>query len=132
MQPPSTKQGEPMHKIVAAAAGLAIAAVPAGVVTAEAIAAPAPRVAHSTSVTWPVIRPGSRGEQVRVIQGLLDQRGAKVSVDGTFGTATKNAVIAFQRKVKLTADGIVGAATWKKLILTLKKGSRGSAVSALQ
>jgi len=39
----------------------------------------------------------------------------RITVDGQFGSATRSAVIAFQRNTGLTADGIVGALTWNEL-----------------
>lgn len=36
-------------------------------------------------------------------------------MNGVYGTATANAVRAFQRKYGLTVDGIVGQTTWKEL-----------------
>ena len=38
-----------------------------------------------------------------------------VSIDGSFGAATENAVRAYQRFAKLTVDGVVGRATWNSL-----------------
>ena len=38
------------------------------------------------------------------------------NLDGKFGTATKNAVLAFQKKYKLVEDGEVGYNTWKKIL----------------
>ncbi|MFF4398785.1 peptidoglycan-binding protein [Streptomyces sp. NPDC001480] len=35
-----------------------------------------------------------------------------MSVDGSFGTATRDAVVAFQTRNQLTSDGIVGPDTW--------------------
>lgn len=59
---------------------------------------------------------GSRSEEVRSIQRVLKSKGYYTgSVDGIFGTATKNAVLAFQKDVGLKADGIVGEKTLKAL-----------------
>ena len=38
-----------------------------------------------------------------------------MEIDGEFGPATKNAVIAFQQEYGLTPDGIVGEETWDKM-----------------
>lgn len=88
---------------------------------------------------------GSRGSEVVSLQTQLNQLGYQVGqADGIFGQATKNAVVAFQKAKQLTADGIVGNATWSALnnntvassttqsTGTLKVGSRGDAVKALQ
>ena len=59
---------------------------------------------------------GSMGDEVLNIQSALKNLGYYTGrVDGIYGTATKNAVIAFQRDNGLTADGIVGTATMKAL-----------------
>ena len=68
-----------------------------------------------------VLREGSRGEPVKVIQYLLSVVGEfysaipQVAIDGIFGPATKNAVLALQRLTGLTQDGIVGERTWAAL-----------------
>ncbi len=55
---------------------------------------------------------GSRGTEVRNIQRRLKDWGYyNGSVDGIYGTKTKNAVIKFQKKHKVTADGICGPKT---------------------
>lgn len=55
---------------------------------------------------------GSRGSEVRNIQQRLKDWGYyKGSVDGIYGTATRAAVIAFQKKHGITADGICGQKT---------------------
>ncbi len=72
------------------------------------------------------------GLTVRSLQYLLTARGAKLTVDGVFGPKTKAAVVAFQRAHHLTADGVVGAKTWGVLIVTVKLGSTGAAVRAVQ
>ena len=70
-------------------------------------------------------RYGSTGEEVRQIQRKLQSLGFyKGSVDGIYGTQTKNAVLAFQRSCGITADGIAGKQTL--LYLGLSGGTSGS------
>ncbi len=55
---------------------------------------------------------GSTGKEVSEIQSKLKEWGYYGgAVDGIFGTATRNAVVAFQKANGLTADGIVGSKT---------------------
>ncbi len=55
---------------------------------------------------------GSRGEEVRTIQNFLKESGYYGgSIDGIYGTATKNAVERFQRDKGLSVDGIAGDKT---------------------
>ena len=57
-------------------------------------------------------RYGSTGTEVKSIQTKLKSLGKYTGpVDGIYGTATKNAVIAFQKSVGITADGIAGSKT---------------------
>lgn len=66
-----------------------------------------------------VLKSGSTGGEVKEVQRRLKEWGYyKGNVDGIFGTGTKNAVIAFQKKNGLTADGVVGKATYKALGMT--------------
>ena len=106
---------------------------------------------------WPgtVLRRGSTGADVEMVQfwlsGLAQFSAAipSVTVDGNFGTATENAVRAFQRQQGLTVDGIVGQATWDALYAAwvsaqsesggtawpgaaLRQGSRGVNVRLVQ
>lgn len=69
----------------------------------------APITDHST------LKVGSKGPEVKILQGLLNQNGAKLAVDGEFGPATKEAVKAYQREHHLEIDGVVGALTWAAL-----------------
>lgn len=63
------------------------------------------------------LRVGSSGDMVRFAQSYLNGAlGTRLSVDGRFGTATKDAVRTFQRAQGLTVDGIIGSATWAALI----------------
>jgi peptidoglycan hydrolase-like protein with peptidoglycan-binding domain len=85
---------------------------------------------------WPVLRQGPNSTwpkvTVRSLQYLLDARGAKLAADGIYGAKTTAAVVAFQRAHHLTVDGVVGAKTWGALIVTVKLGSTGYAVRAVQ
>ena len=68
-----------------------------------------------------ILRRGSSGTAVRELQFYLYLLSAyessipAVSIDGSFGAATENAVRAYQRFAGLTVDGIVGQATWESL-----------------
>ena len=68
-----------------------------------------------------ILRRGSTGTAVRELQFYLYLMSAYessipvVSIDGSFGAATENAVRAYQRFAGLTVDGIVGRKTWDSL-----------------
>lgn len=64
------------------------------------------------------LRMGSRGEEVRLLQTLLNRAlrpGPNLVVDGVFGPRTYQAVASFQRQQGLLADGMAGASTWTAL-----------------
>ncbi len=106
-----------------AAAGAAAFAVPRAASDAEAVV---------STVEVAVLRRGSTGSEVKEVQRRLKQWGYYTgAVDGIFGSETRKAVIAFQKKNGLTADGIVGKATYAALgmndsYLALGGGSRPS------
>ncbi|MGK5638167.1 GH25 family lysozyme [Streptomyces sp. URMC 126] len=81
---------------------------------------------------WPLLAQGQRGPQVTAAQYLLNARGAALDPDGAFGPATKEAVTAFQRSAGLSADGIIGPKTWQALVTTVRSGTTGPAVKAVQ
>ena len=68
-----------------------------------------------------VVAPGDTGEEVRVIQYLLSvvsefySNVPPVAVDGVYGPATRQAVIAVQQMAGLPQDGVVGEQTWQVL-----------------
>ncbi len=67
---------------------------------------------------FPVLKRGSRGPAVRLLQEAIRVRlnpSPKLAVDGVFGPETEKAVRQFQRQEGLAADGVVGTATWKAL-----------------
>lgn len=61
---------------------------------------------------------GSQGDEVRAIQQKLADLGYGINVDGIYGNATKQAVIAFQKANGLTADGVAGSQTLAALGVT--------------
>ncbi len=70
---------------------------------------------------------GSRGEEVRSIQKKLKSLGFYGgAVDGIYGTATKNAVTAFQKSCGIKADGIAGPTTLRYLGLSSSSGYTSS------
>lgn len=59
---------------------------------------------------------GSTGTIVLMVQARLNQLGYNLGApDGSFGPATKNAVLRFQKSKGLSQDGYCGPATWSKL-----------------
>ncbi|MEV5084017.1 peptidoglycan-binding protein [Streptomyces sp. NPDC056159] len=89
-------------------------------------------VGASHARNWPTLRSGNRGPAVSAVQHLLTARGHAATADGVFGSRTASAVKAFQRQHHLRTDGVVGANTWNALIVTVRSGSRGHAVTAAQ
>ncbi len=76
---------------------------------------------------------GSRGSEVREIQTRLKKWGYySGSVDGIYGTKTRDAVKYFQRKNGLTADGIAGKATLAKMGISSSNSNSGYSSSDYQ
>lgn len=66
---------------------------------------------------YPMLRLGNLGAYVLVLQDALNSlRYGTGGLDGVFGPATANAVMAYQRSRGLTIDGIVGCMTWSNLM----------------
>ncbi len=76
-------------------------------------------------------RQGSQGEAVRTIQTKLRRWGYyDGEVDGIFGSATRRAVVKFQKKNGLAPDGIVGPNTLRALGMpTSGTGNSGGSTS---
>ena len=68
------------------------------------------------TIQVPILRYGSKNKAVCSLQAMLNVRGAKLVVDGSFGPATKAAVYAFQMDRQIEVDGIVGPKTWSELV----------------
>lgn len=74
--------------------------------------------------TEQVVATGLTTNQVKTVQQKLKNWGYyKGSVDGIYGTQTKNAVKKFQKNNGLTADGIVGSKTASALGMSLSSQS---------
>lgn len=87
----------------------------------------------------PTIRPGASGDAVRRAQRALRRTpNLGLVVDGSFGSATEQAVKDFQEgSPGLAVDGVVGPATWNALpdgapMPVLSEGSSGAVVRRLQ
>lgn len=118
-------------------------------VTAAKSTATAKAVTSAKQTKYPTLKSGSKGAAVTDMQNKLKKTKLYTGkVNGVYDTATKKAVISFQKKYKLKADGIAGTATLSKLdsviaatktttaavkkYPTLKQGSQGTAVKDMQ
>ncbi|MBO5866921.1 MAG: N-acetylmuramoyl-L-alanine amidase, partial [Clostridia bacterium] len=96
-----------------------------------------PYVPRNNPANYPLLRRGSTGSMVLLLQFLLNGYGYVVDIDGIFGTDTLAKIRQFQQDNGLSVDGLVGANTWKTLLFlpsypTLRLGSRGVYVKYLQ
>jgi lysozyme len=66
---------------------------------------------------WPgrLLRSGVDGDDVRVAQRRLKERGWRIAVDGSFGPKTDTVIRKFQTEKTLAVDGVVGPTTWQTL-----------------
>ena len=69
----------------------------------------------SSSVKKNYLTVGDKGSDVKSLQTKLNAVGYKIEADGVYGSATKSAVISFQKKYNLSVDGIAGKNTITKL-----------------
>jgi len=68
------------------------------------------------AATKTVLRLGSNGGEVKMLQVGLNAKGYSLVSDGIFGPATDGAVRQFQSNSGLQTDGIVGPQTWAALL----------------
>ena len=88
-------------------------AIPAGLYTAEEIAAASPAFAAGEGQAVFLLRLGSRGSDVIKLQTALNALGYDCgAADGIFGVKTEAAVRRFQRVQQLAVDGVAGRMTW--------------------
>ena len=77
-----------------------------------------PYIKYEDVIPMKVLRYGSKGEEVKLLQEKLNTLGYQLIVDGHYGIITQGAVRDFQRECGFTGkdiDGIVGPKTWAKL-----------------
>lgn len=95
-----------------------------------------------SSTGYVTLREGDKSTAVEKLQRALKDKGYySGSVDGSYGSGTMQAVLAFQRQNNLREDGVAGPATQRALYgsgsgsvsyATLRPGDEGSAVTNLQ
>jgi peptidoglycan hydrolase-like protein with peptidoglycan-binding domain len=81
--------------------------------------------------TWRSLTPnlsmGSSGDAVRALQRLLnDKRRAGLTVSGTYGSSTRDAVAAFQRHMTSSSSGSMDETTWRRLLWHFERPVWGS------
>ncbi|HXB63433.1 MAG TPA: peptidoglycan-binding protein [Solirubrobacteraceae bacterium] len=108
---------------VALAAGPTAALLETGGSVAVAGAAPAELDPITTSQHHIVLRSGSEGRQVRLLQRALG-----IAIDGVYGSETEAAVRRFQSTRGLSVDGVVGPATSRALAAQAPPVLSGAAV----
>ena len=75
---------------------------------------------ETTKPAFSTLRKGAKGNDVKLLQTLLNEHGYECAVDGIFGTQTENCVRFFQAdniEICKYMDGICGRLTWSALTL---------------
>lgn len=88
--------------------------------------------AGTASAANPTVYRGERGANAALVQRLLTHSGEPVAITELVGPTTEGLIRRFQTRQNLSATGVVNAATWRALQPTLRRGSSGQAVQALQ
>ena len=71
---------------------------------------------NAVNIELSVSRKGSKGKEVKTLQRLLNAFGAKLDVDGSFGSLTQSALMDYQQRNSLQVDGICGEKSWTSLL----------------
>lgn len=88
----------------------------------EYVALEATKEVKTVTIEMPVLRKGSKGNEVKTLQRLLKALGYKgsdakdLSIDGDFGSKTYHALYTCQTAKGLTVDGICGKQSWTSLL----------------
>lgn len=79
-----------------------------------------PKYPEETQIAKPVLKKGSKGQEVKYLQQNLNQViKAKLEIDGSFGSKTEQAVKDFQKKYGLVVDGSYGKLTHAMMVEVL-------------
>ena len=103
--------------------------------TPKASNSPTPQPSPSAAplaTTWPTLRQGDAGEQVRAAQYLLSHWGRVLTVDGIFGAAMRSEVHDYQLDHGLPTTDRVDATTWASLADSTERGDTHDSVKAVQ
>ena len=74
------------------------------------------KVAKKPKIAKPLLKIGSKGAEVKKLQKDLNfVLNSKLTVDGIFGTKTKETLKKFQKSQKIEIDGIYGNNSYKKM-----------------
>ena len=79
-------------------------------------------VRNTVTIELPVLRKGSKGDEVKTLQRLLKSLTFKgkdkrvLTIDGDLGTNTEYALRGYQRANGLEADGICGKNSWNSIL----------------
>jgi hypothetical protein len=83
----------------------------------QALAAPLPPASRPAAAdSWPTLAQGANGDLVVWAQEHLNGAGYRVTVDGGFGPATRDALVRFQAASGLSQNGRLDAASWPALL----------------
>lgn len=98
------------------------------------LAASSTRIEARQVRNWPswATEGDPHAQATRAVQYLLRAHGYKVATDGVFGQQTESALKQFQSARGLDANGIMDSTVWEKIVVRVRRGSRGNAVRALQ
>jgi hypothetical protein len=83
----------------------------------QALAGPVPAPVTLTDPGWPLLRKGSKGDQVVWVQQHLTSTNPDVTVNGSYDAATVAAVKALQTARGFTASGQTDPTTWQAILL---------------
>ena len=84
--------------------------------TWEKLTAEYKEITGTVSDSYPTLRNGSKGTNVKNLQKMLNEvTNAGLDIDGVYGPTTLQAVKNYQNIVGLSVDGVCGPKTWAKL-----------------